>query len=125
MTDLRMRISFDDDTTAQMRDVLAGIDDATLDNLEVEWEPESPGLTGEPITASVLVTGTAIAIGALLRVIERQMEHQHQMAMMRIVAEGFDKHPKLAEQLKELAKDNNKVSIKYGLAKEPRLPRSH
>jgi hypothetical protein len=119
MDDLRLRISFGDDTTALMRDVLADMDDATLDNLDVDWEPpQSPGLAGEPVSASVVLAGAAMAIAALLRLIERRMEHLQQREMMRIVAEGFDKHPKLGAQLEGMAKTYSQISISYGLAKE-------
>ena len=102
-----------------MRDVLGEIDDTTLDDLDVQWEPpQSAGLAGEPISASVILAGSAMAIAAVLRVIERQMEHRRQQEMMRVVAEGFDKHPELGRQLGELAKSYSQISISYGLAKE-------
>lgn len=119
MADLRMRISFGGDTTAEMREMLAEMDDATLDGLDVEWEePQSPGLAGEPISASVVLAGGAIAMAALLRLIERRMEHLQQREMMRIVAEGFDKHPELGARLGAMADAYSQVSISYGLAKE-------
>jgi|SRR5690606_6134054 len=119
MTDLRLRISFGDNTSAYMRDVLAEIDDTTLDDLDVEWEPpESPGLAGEPISASIVLAGSSMAIAALLRVIERRMEHLQQREMMRIVADGFDKHPDLGKRLEEMAKTYSRVSISHGLAEQ-------
>jgi len=119
MTDPRLYISFGDNTTAVMRDVLAEMDDTTLDDLGVEWEPpQSPGLAGEPISASIILAGSAMAIAAVLRLIERRMEHQQQREMLRMVAEGFDKHPELGKQLGEMAKTYSQVSISYGLAKE-------
>lgn len=119
MTNPCLRISFGDNTTARMREILDEMDDATLDDLDVEWEPpESPGLAGEPISASIILAGSAMAISALLRLIERRMEHLHQREVMRIVAEGFEQHPDLGAQLGDISKNYSQVSISYGIAKE-------
>lgn len=119
MNEFRIEISAGADTEDQLADILAGLDRETLAGLSVERElAPTTGLTGEPITISAVIGGAAIVISALLRVIERRLEHEHQLRTLKIVAEGFDRDPKLGEQLAGIAKKYADVSISYGIAKE-------
>ena len=115
----KIGIALGTETEPFLKDLLREVDDSMLDELEVHRELESSeGLNGEPITTGVIITGTAIIISALLRLIERRMEHSHQHKTMKIVAEGFESHPDLGTVLADIAKKNADVSISYGIATE-------
>lgn len=128
MADVYMRISHGDDTTAIMGDVLEEIkqsDRDTFDKLEVDWDPpESPGIAGEPISAGIMLAGSAMIIAAVLRVIERRMEHIQQREILREVIKGIEKNPDATAELNDLAKKFSDVSISFGLVKGvwPRPP---
>lgn len=123
MNDPRIGISLGDDTEKLLKGVLDEVGDTVLNELEIERQLEhSEGLAGEPITIGVVLTGSAFVLSAVLRVIERKLEHDHQLKMMKIVAEGFKKHPKLGNTLAAVAKKNAEVAISYGIAEESWAP---
>ena len=112
-------IAAGDSTEKIFDELLAEIDDETLDQLDITRELEpSEGLAGEPVTIGVLITGGAVVVSAVLRIIERRMEYNRQMAQMKIVAENFQLNPELGKILAEIAKKYADVSISQGLAKE-------
>jgi hypothetical protein len=119
MGQFRLTFLVGNDTTNEMSEAFGELEESLLDELEVTWEePKSVGVANEPISAYVIVVGGAIAVAALLRVIERRMQHLQERETMRIVAEGFEKDAQLGKQLSDLAKAYSKVAVSYGLAKE-------
>lgn len=119
MDEPRIGISLGEETEGFLQELLDTVDDDTLDNLKIDRElKHSEGLAGEPITTGVIITGGTIILSAVLRLIERHLEQRHQHRTMKIVAEGFDTHPKLGSTLADIAKKNADVSISYGIAKE-------
>ncbi|UEM08426.1 hypothetical protein J4G43_026920 [Bradyrhizobium barranii subsp. barranii] len=116
MDEPRIGISLGEDTERLLQDVLGEVDD---DDLYIERElEESEGLAGEPITFGVIIGGSAVVLSAVLRLIERRLEHKRQWKAMKMVAEGFQSHPELGKLLAQIAKKNADVSITYGIAKE-------
>ena len=121
MDEPRIGISLGEDTEKFLQDVLSEVDD---DDLHVGRELEdSEGLAGEPITLGVVICGSTVILSAVLRIIERRLEHTQQRKAMKMVAEGFQSHPELGKLLAQIAKKNADVSIKYGIAKEAWAPK--
>ena len=119
MDEPKIGISVGDDTEKLLQELLKEIDDVMLDDLEIDRELEnSEGLAGEPITVGAVIAGGTIVLAAVLRLIERHLEHRQQRKTMQIVAEGFAAHPLLGTILADIAKKNADVSISYGIAKE-------
>jgi hypothetical protein len=115
----KIGISVGDDTEKLLGELLRLVDDKMLDDLEIDRVLEdSKGLTGEPITIGAVISGSAIALSAVLRLIERHLEHTQQRKIMEIVAEGFTSDHQLGNALTQIAKKNADVSISYGIAKE-------
>jgi len=119
MEQLKIGISLGDSTDNFLEGLFEQIDDQVLDELQVERELQSSyGLAGEPITVGAVITGGTVVISAVLRLIERYLEHKQQLKMATLVAEGFAAQPELGAILAEIAKKNAEVSIRYGIARE-------
>jgi hypothetical protein len=114
----RLGLSVGDDTEEMLQAILAGLSDAELDELKIERTLEkSDGLAGEPVTIGAVITGSAILISAVLRLVERHLETRRQDRALKLVAEGFREDPELGRQLAELAKKHADVAIAQGIAK--------
>ena len=105
MDEPKIGISIGEDTETLLKELLREIDDDSLDQITIDRElKHSQGLAGEPITIGAVITGGTIVLSAVLRLIERYLEHRHQHKMMQIVAEGFEKHPLLGSTLADIAR---------------------
>lgn len=125
MDGAKIGISKADDTNNFLAELLQDLDPSVLKELTIERDLDtSEGLAGEPITIGAVVGGGTVLISAMLRVLERHLEHNQQRVMIKIVAEGFDRDPKLGTELAKLANKYADVSIKYGIAKEAWLPQA-
>lgn len=116
MDESRIGLSLGQDTERIVQEILGEVDDDAL-HIERELE-DSTGLAGEPITIGVVIGGGTVVLSAVLRLIERRLEHAQQWKTMKIVAEGFQSNPELGKVLAQIAKKNADVSIRYGIAKE-------
>lgn len=120
MVDQKLGFSVGDDTEVLLQEILEQLEeDELLGEINVTRELEdSDGLAGEPITIGVVVFGGVAALSAILRVVERWLEHKHQKELLKVVAEGFERSPELANELIKLMKKYADVSLSYGIAEE-------
>jgi hypothetical protein len=115
-----LRLEAGDLTEELLRFVTAELDDATLDQIEVErTRRASEGLASEPLTAAATLTLATTAVVAVTRLIERWLEKQRQLETLTIVAEGFTESDEAGRELAKLAASHANVSVKHELSKEP------
>lgn len=114
-----LKIEAGEQTEGLVQFVTQELDDATLDQIDVQREiAQAPGLASEPITTAVtIVLGTAV-IASVLRLVERWLENQRQLATLTIVADVLLKSEEAGKQLASLAEKHTNVSVSYGLAQE-------
>jgi hypothetical protein len=125
MDEPKIGISMVGETNKLLADVLGALNPSELKELTIDRDLEdSEGLAGEPITIGAVIAGGTVVISAVLRLLERHLEHNQQRAMAKLVAENFDRDPKLVAELAMLAKKYADVSIKYGVAKEAWQPQT-
>jgi hypothetical protein len=106
MTDLpKLGLSVGDNTEALLQDILSGLTDAQLDELEIERALET------------VITGSAILITAVLRLVERHLETRRQERALTLVAEGFREDPELGRILADVTKKHSEVAVAHGVAK--------
>lgn len=112
-----IRIEAGDQTENLIQFVTKELDDATLDEIEINREVAKPsGLVSEPITIAVTVALGTAAIAAVTRLVERWLENNRQLKTLSIVADApSDEARKL---LTGLAEKHAQVSVSYKLAKE-------
>jgi hypothetical protein len=112
-----LKIEAGDQTEDFIQCVTSGLDDATLDKIDINRELAKPSsLASEPITIGVTVTLGTAAIAAVTRLVERWLESQRQLKTLRIVVDApTDEAKKL---LTGLAEKHAQVSLSYSLAKE-------
>src|SRR6185437_14653963 len=107
----KLAVSIGDDTEDLLQGIIGGLTEEELESVDIDRALEtSEGMSGEPVTIGAVITGSAVVISAVLRLIERHLETKRQEAQMRLVAEGFREDPALGKQLGELAKKHADVS---------------
>jgi hypothetical protein len=112
-----LKIEAGDQTEDLIQYVTRRLDDATLDEIDINRELAKPSsLASEPITIGVTVALGTAAIAAVTRLVERWLESQRQLETLRIVVDApTDEAKKL---LTGLAEKHAQVSLSYSLAKE-------
>lgn len=114
-----IELSADDHTEELVQYILNSIDESTLESMEVDRQIQRPqGLASEPVTIAVTLTLATVGVSAVVRLIERWMEHRRQMCALRIVASGFEVSEEAGKQLAKLAEAHAGVSVSFGIAKE-------
>lgn len=113
-----IRIEASDQKTENLiQFVTNGLDDSTLDEIEITREVKKHlELMSEPITIAVNIALGTAAIASVTRLIERWLENQRQKDTLSIIANApSDEARKL---LTALAEKHARVSVSYKLAKE-------
>jgi hypothetical protein len=109
------------DTESLLQFITRNVDDATLDQIEVQREIQTPDrLTTEPLTVSAaLILATPLLVVTVGRIIERWLENRNQLAHLRIVAEGFTQSDEAGKCLADVSKAHAKVAVAYKLSTAP------
>jgi hypothetical protein len=107
-----------DMTTELWKFVGAQLTDEQIDALEVDREEvRSHGIQSEPVSATIVLGGAAIA--GVVKLIGRWLENRHLERELEIVAEGFKQDSETGQALTEIAKAHTKVAVAFAKQREP------
>ena len=107
-----------ENTEELLQFIMNEVDDATLDEIEVQREVAKPeNLATEPLTTAVTLALSATLVIHIGRIIERWLENRNQLDHLRIVADGFKTSDEAGKSLAQVSKAHASVSIAYGLPK--------